>query len=56
MLIYILPEVLSRGVLAVVLAEPAADIMTTVTNAVYFSRFVKKKFFTNEKLRGGMLR
>lgn len=42
-LIYILPNVLSWGVFAVVLAEPISDILTAATNAVYFRRFLKKK-------------
>lgn len=42
-LIYILPNLLSWGVFAVVLAEPISDILTAVTNAVYFRRFIKKK-------------
>ncbi len=42
-LIYILPALLPWGALAVVLAEPAADLVTTGTNAVYFRRFIRKK-------------
>ena len=42
-LIYIFPVILPWGALAVVLAEPAADLMTTGTNAVYFTRFIRKK-------------
>lgn len=42
-LIYILPALLPWGAFAVVLAEPVADLLTTGTNAVYFSRFVRKK-------------
>lgn len=42
-LIYMLPVLLPWGVMAVVLAEPAADLITTGTNAVYFGRFIRKK-------------
>lgn len=47
-LIYVLPNMLSWGVfadgtLAVVLAEPISDILTAVTNAIYFRRFIRKK-------------
>lgn len=42
-LIYILPNLLSWGVFAVVLAEPISDILTAVTNALYFRRFIRKK-------------
>ena len=42
-LIYILPNILSWGVFAVVLAEPISDILTAVTNALYFRRFIRKK-------------
>ena len=47
-LIYILPNVLRWGVFAVVLAEPISDILTAVTNAVYFRRFLKKKLPVEE--------
>lgn len=42
-LIYMLPVLLPWGVMAVVLAEPAADLITTGTNAVYFRCFIRKK-------------
>lgn len=42
-LIYLLPALLPWGVLAVVLAEPVSDILTTLTNAIYFRRFLNKK-------------
>lgn len=42
-LIYILPRFLPWGVSAVVLAEPISDILTALTNAAYFQRFIKKK-------------
>jgi len=42
-LIYILPNILSWNVFAVVLAEPVSDILTAATNAVCFRRFIKKK-------------
>lgn len=42
-LIYMLPVLLPWGVMAVVLAEPAADLITTGTNAVYFGCFIRKK-------------
>lgn len=42
-LIYILPNLLNWDVFAVVLAEPISDILTAVTNAVFFRRFIRKK-------------
>lgn len=42
-LIYILPLFISNGVLAVMLAEPISDILTTVTNALFFRKFTKKE-------------
>ncbi|MCM1136536.1 MAG: MATE family efflux transporter [Clostridium sp.] len=43
-LLYILPHALPAwGVMAVMLAEPIADIVTTATNAVHFRYFLKKK-------------
>lgn len=42
-LIYVLPVLLPWGVTAVVLAEPLADLVTTGTNALYFSRFIRNK-------------
>ena len=43
-LIYILPYLLpDLGVYAVVLAEPISDILTTLTNGVSFSKFLKKE-------------
>lgn len=43
-LIYILPYVTGLGVIAVILAEPISDILTTLTNGFFFIRYVKKKF------------
>ena len=42
-LLYFLPAVLPWGVLAVMLAEPVSDLITTGTNALYFRHFIKKK-------------
>lgn len=42
-LLYFLPVILPWGVLAVVLAEPVSDFITTGTNALYFRRFIRKK-------------
>ena len=42
-LIYILPEVFPWGVLAVALAEPISDLVTTISNAMYFRHFLNKK-------------
>ena len=42
-LIYILPLFIENGVLAVILAEPVSDILTTLTNAVFFRKFMKEK-------------
>lgn len=42
-LLYLLPCILPWGVLAVMLAEPVSDILTTGTNALYFRRFINKK-------------
>ena len=42
-LLYILPAVFPWGVLAVALAEPLSDLLTTLCNKLYFDRFMKKK-------------
>lgn len=42
-LIFILPYVLSNQLMAVVLAEPVSDLITTCTNIIYFRKFIKKK-------------
>ena len=43
-LIYILPVLLPNlGVYAVILAEPISDLATTLTNAVFFRKFMKKE-------------
>lgn len=42
-LIYLLPNILSYGVIAVILAEPISDIITTLTNTIAFQKFVKKQ-------------
>lgn len=42
-LLYILPSTLPWGVMAVALAEPVSDLMTTFCNKLYFDRFMKKK-------------
>lgn len=42
-LIYLLPAVLPWGVLAVMLAEPVSDIITALSNALYFRGFLKRK-------------
>ena len=42
-LLYILPELFPVGVLAVVAAEPAADIITTISNVLYFRKFLNRK-------------
>lgn len=42
-LLYILPHVLSWGVMAVVLAEPVSDLFTTICNWLWFGRFLRKK-------------
>ncbi len=42
--IYILPVLLPNlGVYAVILAEPISDLATTLTNAVFFRKFMKKE-------------
>lgn len=41
-LIYFLPNVISNGVLAVMLAEPISDLLTTITNSFSFKSFIKK--------------
>lgn len=38
-LLYILPSALPWGVMAVALAEPVSDLMTTFCNKLYFDRF-----------------
>ncbi|MDD3411860.1 MAG: MATE family efflux transporter [Eubacteriales bacterium] len=43
-LLYLCPAILPAwGVLSVVLAEPIADTLTTLSNALYFRRFLQKK-------------
>lgn len=42
-LIYILPNFISDGVIAVILAEPISDILTTLTNTIFFTRYIKNK-------------
>lgn len=42
-LIYILPHILPDPLVAVILAEPVSDILTTLTNAGYFQWFLRKK-------------
>lgn len=43
-LIYILPLILpTYGAFAVILAEPISDILTTLTNAIAFRYFIKKR-------------
>lgn len=42
-LLYLLPELFPVGILAVVAAEPAADLLTTISNVLYFRRFLKRK-------------
>lgn len=45
-LIYILPMFISNGVLAVMLAEPISDLVTTLTNGFFFRRFIRKELPT----------
>lgn len=45
-LIYILPLLIDNGVLAVMLAEPISDILTTLTNGFFFKKFIKEKLPT----------
>lgn len=45
-LIYILPLFIENGVLAVMLAEPISDILTTLTNGFFFRKFIKKELPT----------
>lgn len=47
-LIYFLPNVISNGVLAVVLAEPISDLLTTITNSFSFKSFIKKHLQTTD--------
>ena len=42
-LLYLLPAALDGGLLAVVLAEPIADVITTVSNGLFFRRFLRRK-------------
>ena len=48
-LIYVLPMLLPNKLMAVVLAEPISDLLTTVTNGMYFRRFIKVKLPTSSK-------
>lgn len=48
-LIYVLPMLLPNKLMAVVLAEPISDLLTTVTNEMYFRRFIKVKLPTSSK-------
>ena len=47
-LIYILPNFISNGVFAVMLAEPLSDLITTITNTFAFKQFMHK--YLNKKL------
>lgn len=47
-LIYFLPNVISNGVLAVMLAEPISDLLTTITNSFSFKLFIKKHLQTTD--------
>ena len=47
-LLYILPAVLPYGLFAVILAEPISDIVTTVTNTIYFQSFLNKLLDTKQ--------
>ena len=47
-LIYFLPNVISNGVLAVMLAEPISDLLTTITNSFSFKSFIKKHLQTTD--------
>ena len=47
-LIYFLPNVISNGVLAVMLAEPLSDLLTTITNSFSFKSFIKKHLQTTD--------
>ncbi|MDD8049221.1 MAG: MATE family efflux transporter [Thomasclavelia sp.] len=49
-LIFILPLVLPNSLIAVVLAEPISDLITTITNVNYFRYFIKKKLNNQEVL------
>lgn len=42
-LIYILPLFIPNGVIAVILAEPISDILTTLTNGFFFNKFIKEQ-------------
>lgn len=42
-LIFILPTFISNQMMAVVLAEPISDLLTTGTNFLYFRKFVRNK-------------
>lgn len=42
-LIFILPSLLPNALMAVILAEPISDIVTTFTNVIYFKTFIKRK-------------
>ena len=42
-LIFILPMFIDNKVIAVVLAEPISDLVTMLTNGIYFKRFIGKK-------------
>lgn len=50
-LLYLLPALLPWGVLAVMLAEPVSDIVTAVSNALYFRGFLNRKVPGQEKKR-----
>lgn len=57
-LLYLLPEILPWGVLAVMLAEPISDLLTTAANALYFRRFLRQKLPAEAEMtetNGGIL-
>lgn len=49
-LIFILPQVIPNPLIAVVLAEPISDLITTCTNVTYFRFFIRKKLNPAEVL------
>lgn len=49
-LIFILPMILPYQMMAVVLAEPISDLLTTFTNFIYFKKFIHHKLQSNNEL------
>lgn len=56
-LIFILPFFLKNQVIAVILAEPISDLITTFTNVTYFKmKFIKNKLFIKKEEKTNVIK